>query len=199
MQAAAMINVEDGISCGGFTYELEYVSGPLTNTGIDYTTVYSMTEISGSGTDLVISGTPVDRLWLGTHTFRILCHNGSSGNIPNNSGDPTTGFYNNVYSDDFRVQIVDPCISSVVNHDNGVILQQTYDVSEDLNDIVISPIYSGPEDSAAYDYGNGYNLCDYLEYQIRDASSKSIYQSGGIIELVVDQQQFAMDSFGFII
>ena len=117
MTATAMINVEAGTGCGGFTYELEYLSGPLTALGIDPLTVYTLTETGGSGGPIDMVGTAPNWDWIGDHTYRIKCTNGHSSNSPYGDG---TGLYNSVYSNDFVVTIVDPCMTAVVNHDNGV-------------------------------------------------------------------------------
>lgn len=39
----SMTSIPDGISgCGGFTYDLEYLSGPLLAANIDHSTIYSL-------------------------------------------------------------------------------------------------------------------------------------------------------------
>ena len=125
MTATAMINAEYGINCGGFTYELEYVSGPLIAAGIDPNTIYTLVESGGSGGPLDLTGTPIDRQWLGDHTYRIKCSNGNVANAPAGDG---TGIYNSVYSNDFVVRVIDPCLISVVNFD-GVVAVADIDAS----------------------------------------------------------------------
>lgn len=117
MTASAMINAEYGINCGGYTYELEYMSGPLLAPGIDPMSIYTMTESGGSGGPLVLAGTPFERTWLGTHVYRLKCLNGHISNAPAGDG---FGIYNSVYSNNFYVRIIDPCLTSIVNHDNGI-------------------------------------------------------------------------------
>jgi len=60
-------------TCGGFTYELEYMSGPLTALGIDHMSIYSLAD---SGSALTITGTPTTKSWLGMHTMRLKGTNG---------------------------------------------------------------------------------------------------------------------------
>jgi len=76
-----------------------------------------MIETAGSGSPVNIAGIPTAWEWLGTHTYRIKCNNGGSSNIALNSGDPLTGFYESVYSNEFDVTIIDPCLRSIVNFD----------------------------------------------------------------------------------
>ena len=99
-----------GISCGGFTYELEYISGPAKDAGIDPMTVYTL---SGGTTVTMTSptGSPAARVWLGTHQFRFKCTNGDVAN---------TQLYNSVYTDPFTVILEDPCARAIVNQDGGV-------------------------------------------------------------------------------
>ena len=67
---------------------------------------------------LTITGTPTDISWLGAHTYRIKCTNGSSPGAP--KGLNGSGLYKSVDSSPFTVVIVDPCTRSVVNQDLGV-------------------------------------------------------------------------------
>ena len=55
-------------TCGGFTYELEYMSGPLIALGIDHMSVYTL---SNSGSAVTITGTPSTFDWVNTHTMRL--------------------------------------------------------------------------------------------------------------------------------
>ena len=83
-------------TCGGFTYELEYMSGPLIALGIDHMSVYAL---SDSGSAVTITGTPVSKSWLGEHMMRLKCTNG----------------FSSAYSNSFQVKIVDACERSIVN------------------------------------------------------------------------------------
>ena len=178
MTATAMINAEYGINCGGFTYELEYVSGPLIAAGIDPLTVYTLVESGGSGGPVVLSGTPVLWSWLGDHTYRIKCSNGNIANAPAGDG---TGIYNSVYSNNFLVRIIDPCLVSVVNFDNGVSVADI-DASS-ATSVFLTPTINGPKDSTADTYGDGYNKCSFLDYHILD-EYRQYYDSRGIIDVV---------------
>ena len=117
MTATAMINAEYGINCGGFTYELEYVSGPLIAASIDPLTIYTLVESGGSGGPVILAGTPLAWDWIGNHVYRLKCSNGNTANAPAGDG---TGIYHSVYSSNFVVKIIDPCEISVVNLDGGV-------------------------------------------------------------------------------
>ena len=68
-------NAYSGVTatCGGFTYELEYMSGPLIVLGIDHMSIYSLAD---SGSALTITGTPINKSWLGMHTMRLKSTNG---------------------------------------------------------------------------------------------------------------------------
>ena len=90
-------------TCGGFTYELEYISGPLIALGIDHMSVYAL---SDSGSAVTITGTPISKSWLGVHMLRLKSTNGQSGG---------TSLYNSAYSNSFQVKIVDACERSIVN------------------------------------------------------------------------------------
>ena len=90
-------------TCGGFTYELEYISGPLIALGVNHMSVYAL---SDSGSAVTITGTPISKSWLGEHLMRLKSTNGQSGG---------TGLYNSAYSNSFRVKIVDACERSIVN------------------------------------------------------------------------------------
>ena len=96
------------------------MSGPLLGSGINYLTIYTLTETAGSGSTIKMVGTPTDFAFIGTHTYRIKCINGGSFNILSNMGDPITGFFKSVYSDEFKVKIEDPCVHSIVNFDGAL-------------------------------------------------------------------------------
>ena len=97
MTASAMINSELGTSCSGFTYELEFVSGDLTGSGVDPLSEFTLTE-NGVGGTVTMIGTPNSLTWVGTQVYRIKCTNGNSSNSPRGDG---AGLYNSVYSNNF--------------------------------------------------------------------------------------------------
>ena len=115
-----MINDEYGTSCGGFTYELEYVSGQLTGTTIDPLATYTITQTDDLVNNEEMSGIPAEVEWLdniyspGIHEFRFSCTN---GNTLLTRG--ISGLFNTVYSDPFVVELINPCLSSVVNNDGA--------------------------------------------------------------------------------
>ena len=59
-----MFNAELGIGCGGFTYTLEYIDGPLTGTLVDHTATYSFTETPDLINNEQMTGAPSEFDWL---------------------------------------------------------------------------------------------------------------------------------------
>ena len=62
--------------------------------------------------------------------------------------------------------ILNPCVNSIVNADNGLILT---DLEVPIGQTLISLDFNGPTDSASVTYGNGYDKCGPLTYQITDS------------------------------
>ena len=114
MPFAAMIDTSQGTACGGYTYELEYLStGPLyTGVGTPDLSHYSVT-----GTPSV-DGTTTDLAWVGTHPMRLKCTNGVADSSASARGN--AGLFNTVYSSQIDVTITDPCLYSVVNGDAAI-------------------------------------------------------------------------------
>ena len=89
--------------------------------------------------------------------------------------------YDFMYSDDFIVNIIDPCLESIVNNDGAVTIA---DIDASGDQIMYStPIQNGPSDSVATAYGDGYNLCDYLSYGLLDENNR-VYASAGVVDVV---------------
>ena len=65
-----------GLSCGGFTYELEYLSGPAKDAGINHLTIYTLTDIGTTITQTTTHGNPAAKVWIGEHQFRLKGTNG---------------------------------------------------------------------------------------------------------------------------
>ena len=86
----AMEDTSQGLACGGYTYELEYMSGgPLDGSSPD------LSPFSISVTPS-LAGTITDFTWIGTHPMRIKCTNGQADTSPTARG--VGGFFNSVYS-----------------------------------------------------------------------------------------------------
>ena len=113
MPFSAMIDTNQGAACGGYTYELEYLStGPLFSGSAPSLTAYSIAATPS------VTGTITDVSWLGIHPFRLKCTNGIYSAAAGSRG--TNGLFTTVYSTQIDVTILDPCRSSVVNGDNGI-------------------------------------------------------------------------------
>ena len=74
-------------------------------------TVYTVTDASTEVRLTTAAGSPSDRVWIGTHRFRLKCTNGSTA-----SGK----LFNTVYSGYVDVKIIDPCTRAIINYDLGV-------------------------------------------------------------------------------
>ena len=99
-----------GSKCGGFTYSLEYVSGPVSNVNFPGGADLSSYAISGSS----ITRDTADLAWVGTHVLRLKCTNGNTNNaLTKNRG--VNGLFKSVFSNAITLEIVDPCTSSHVN------------------------------------------------------------------------------------
>ena len=91
-----------------------------------------------------------------------------------------TRLYSSVYSVPWTVTIVDPCLRSVLNSDNGAKIGDisspaltwtlpggspgTIDATTGAIAEWTTPVLNGPKDEIAITYGNGYDLCGYLDY-----------------------------------
>ena len=158
-----MVDLDMGTACGGYTYELEYLSyGPM------YTGTFT------DEADYMLTSTPsyqaiiTDYSWLGTHPFRIKCTNGVPDASPDARGNG--GLFLTVYSDPIDVLIIDPCLISVVNGDSAI-EKLRLKVPEDYETATLD--FAGPTDSASVLYGNGYDICGDLEYTILGARKES--------------------------
>ena len=192
MSATAMSNVEMGTTCGGYTYELEYVSGPLDGTGIDHNSIYTLVETAGAGSALSLTGTPSTREWTGDHTFKIKCTNGHSSNAPAGN----SGLYSSVYSNDFTVTILNPCDTTVINSDLSLTIP-TLEADIDSTELV-SAIFIGTTDSQSLVYGNGYDICGTRSYKILD-KDENVYDSAGIFDFEIITSTGAADQMSFTV
>ena len=93
-----------GDYCGGFTYEIVYVSGDfVTPPDLDsvFTVGYPVDSVNGRHEVTTLAP---DLTWLGTHTFFIRGQNGGGSSKE----------YNTVDSDTFTITWNDPCIDNEV-------------------------------------------------------------------------------------
>ena len=96
-----MVDTSQGTACGGYTYELEYMStGPLYKGSAPDLSLYSITA------DPAIKGTISTKEWVGTHPMRLKCTNGVYDTLSTARG--INGFFNSVYTE-ITVKIVQPC------------------------------------------------------------------------------------------
>ena len=170
-----MQNAEYGIGCGGFTYALEYLSGPLIGTSVVHTNTYTVGGVADYAVGESMTGTPMEMEWLGatiydsgTHQYRLSCTNGET---LTNRG--VNGLFNTVYSDPFEVTIVNPCLTSIVNNDKAFALADM--VVPVGNTQEVSATYSRPSDSTSIKYGvTGYDRCEEVRYDVLNDGGQRI-------------------------
>lgn len=109
MTGTVLVNHELGYDCG-YTYTLDYYSGPLQFSTDPDPLSYVLTVDEDAGT-IDLTGQAPNYDWVGRHTYRIKCENGNTDMAPRGEG----GFFNLMYSNNFVVKIVDPCEASIVN------------------------------------------------------------------------------------
>ena len=100
-----------------------------------------------------------DRKWIGTHQFRLNSFNGD--HRPNSPYGNQGKFYS-AQSEIITVKISDPCIDSKILANE--IFPETLSVraGSTLEELKLK----GPKDSVSIDYGNGYDMCGPLGYQV---------------------------------
>lgn len=107
MSFSAMVDLDQGTACGGYTYEVEYgPSGSLSNPDLSH---YSVAN------SLAIEGTANTVEWIGTHYLRLKCINGQYDASPTARG--VNGLFTHVYSNEIELNFSHPCANSVVNQD----------------------------------------------------------------------------------
>ena len=77
-----------------------------------------------------------------------------------------------------ELEVVDPCPGAIVNFDSGLVI---HDLIVAAGNYSAEAFYDGPTDSVSLMYGNGYDRCGGLEYNLID-------HEGG--ELNLDQFSF---------
>ena len=105
------------------------------------------------------------RTWLGTHSLVIRGTNGKQDNSATARGNG--GLFGSIDSSPILVQIIDPCINSVVNSDKAFSFPATFKLAsgQTKNQLQID----GPSNSISLLYGNGFDRCGPLKYVLMDA------------------------------
>ena len=168
--------------CGGFTYSLVYVSGPLSQE--DLVSVYEIAP-AGAGQH-VIRGEIKDERWFGPHVIRIRGTNGvaPSRRLRELTGASTrgnNGLFNSIFSDPMTIEIENPCLDAVLNPNRNLGVPQALTVP--VGDTEATWQILGTEDSISVAFGNGYNLCGNRVYEV----------------LTPDGRPYLSDSFSMVI
>ena len=133
--------------------------------------------------------------WIGVHEFELKATLGTFSSTNERGND---GLYNSVTSTEtLTVTIENPCVTSVVNSDVGLVIS---DIEVPLNEENIQVNYAGPTDSASLSYGNGYDKCGPIEYTLFDEQGQafSLANFGNSILSVTDNADsldFGLQSF----
>jgi len=156
-----MVDTSLGLICGGYTHELIYISGPVFDSGLAPINAdlspYTLNELSG--TEIDMTGTLDTFAWLGTHKFIIKATNGKFDSNPTARGDQ--GLFKSVQSAQFTLTIINPCLTTVVNGDKVLEIEE---IAVPPGKTLTELILAGPTDSASALYGNGYDKCGDLTY-----------------------------------
>ena len=156
-----MIDLSQGDLCGGYTHELIYESGPMLDPNFGSSAAdfspFSLIELSVTRVDM--KGAVQDFSWLGAHTIYIKSTNGAKDLSVTARGDQ--GLFRSVSSQTLVINIINPCLTSVVNGDGNLILE---DMVVPNGQTLLDLTYNGPTDSASVTYGNGYDKCGNLTY-----------------------------------
>lgn len=113
-----------------------------------------------------ISGSIGDFNWLGSHKLRIKSTNGKFDPDPSARGDQ--GLFNSEFSAEITLEIINPCLTSVVNGDSVL---DVIDVAVPVGSTQTNINYAGPTDSTSVTYGNGHDKCGNLEYVFLDETA----------------------------
>ena len=133
--------------------------------------------------------------WVGEHEFELKA---TLGTYSATSGRGNDGLYNSVTStESLTVTIKNPCVTSVVNSDVGLVIP---DIEVPQNEEIIQVNYAGPTDSASLSYGNGYDKCGPIKYTLLDELDQpfSLANFGNSIVSVIDNADslnFELQSF----
>lgn len=156
-----MLDLTQGVACGGSTYQFVYVSGPRMS-AVEPMAGYSITQLANGS--MQVTGSAADLSWVGRHSLKLKCFNGQTDLSPTARGN--SGLFASVFSTVVTLEIADPCVESVVNSDDGLVIGA---VSVPLGQTVSNRFYSGPTNSASLEHGNGFDLCGQLAYTLLDS------------------------------
>lgn len=154
-----MVDLNQGLLCGGYTHEILYISGPkfdptLAPVNADLSP-YTLDEVSP--TQMAMNGVVSDFSWLGTHRVIIKATLGTKDLSATARG--VEGLFLSVLSTELEIQIINPCLTTVVNGDSGLEID---DLVVPGGQDVLDLVYAGPTDSTSVTYGNGYDKCGDL-------------------------------------
>jgi hypothetical protein len=149
----SIVDLTYGKDCGGYTNELIYVSGPLSDPSLPQGADLSQLTVNEvSGGEMAISGLLSDPLWAGSHTIKILSRNGVQIEASNRG---QKGLFGSAESKSFTFVVKHPCETSEF-------LEWQIDTVEvnlkgDSKEITLIE----PLDQASLDYGDkdGLTLC----------------------------------------
>ena len=144
--------------CGGFSYSLEYVSGPLTKTGS--LSAYKISPVSANNHQ--ITGTVSSNQWIGVHQLALKGTNGMYD--PSGGARGNNGLFNSVLSEPLTLEITNPCLGTVLNPYSRFALPTVLTVPAGQAQEV--RLVQGPRDSVSLMYGNGYDRCGKRSYVI---------------------------------
>ena len=99
-----MKDLDNALDCGGYTYEMQYLDGPLADNPPDLSSLYTIEGVTAD--ESAMKGLITDLSLIGTHTFALNCINGQFDDV---SGRGLMGFYNSVLSSPITVTITNPC------------------------------------------------------------------------------------------
>ena len=157
--------------CGGFTYGLVYKSGPLM--GLNALNTFSI-EAQSAQNKHKVSGTPTAKNWIGTHVIAVVGTNGVIDNSPYARGNK--GLFASVMSNDFTIEVTDPCLLTFLNPDGAFSIPDKFSVL--FGEPVLIKQLDGPSDTISIKYGDGYDLCgarSYKIFSIDDDEVKTVY------------------------
>ena len=93
-----MIDDLNGTDCGGYSYEMEYISGPFAENSINFPTLLTYVNSNPS----YMEGEAADPSWEGTHEMRLKC---TIGTFDTGSPRGHNGLFNTVFSAKISMQI----------------------------------------------------------------------------------------------
>ena len=173
-----MINGDMARGCNGYSYTLNYISGPLSGNPPDLNTLFPNTENIGTNVVTFGAGTTNDRNWIGSHTFSITSTNG----VPGLNTRGNNGAFASVDSRQFQFIIEDPCMKTILI--NGPVIADL--IVPDQQTLVISPTYIGPGDSLSVAYnanGVGIGGCGGMKYEILDENMVAVPLDSPLISI----------------